>query len=131
MIDPISEDVIASYEDRLMNAMKNSDVNALDKLLHNDLVFIGSDGTTVTKEMDIEAYRSGQIKISDMMATDRNIRLVDDLGIVTVSVDVRGERMGETIQSKERFLRVWEHGDGGRWGLVTGAMFLYNITILL
>lgn len=118
MIDPISEDIIASYEERLMNAMRNSDVNALDKLLHNDLVFIGPDGTTITKEMGIEAYRSGQIKISDMSATNCTIRLVDDLGIVTVSVDVRGE----FIQSKVCFLRVWKHRDGGVWRLVAGAV---------
>lgn len=121
MIDPISEDIIASYEDKLMNAMKNSDVTALDKLLHNDLVFNGPDGTTITKEMDKETYRSGQMKISTLSATDRTIHLVDDLGIVTVTVHITGEMMGQPIHNKARFLRIWKHVDSVVWQLIAGS----------
>ena len=48
------EEHIIDSETRLLNAMKASDIEVLDELLHDDLIFNIPTGQTITKPMDIE-----------------------------------------------------------------------------
>ncbi|WP_231634864.1 nuclear transport factor 2 family protein [Pedobacter sp. PACM 27299] len=50
----ITKNDILNLENQLYDAMKSSNVEMLDKLLHNDLLFIVPSGETITKEMDLE-----------------------------------------------------------------------------
>ncbi len=44
---------ILQLEQRLLEAIKTSDVEVLDQLLHDDLLFIAPNSQTITKEMDL------------------------------------------------------------------------------
>ncbi|MCV6629058.1 MAG: nuclear transport factor 2 family protein, partial [Flavobacteriaceae bacterium] len=77
---------ILKTEQELLNAMKNSDVQKLDELLHDDLLFNIANGQTITKTMDLETYRSGNMKISEVSATEHQIRFIHDNAIISLTL---------------------------------------------
>jgi ketosteroid isomerase-like protein len=48
-------------EKQLQQAMVNNDVQALERLLHDDLVFIDVEGNVQGKRDDIESHASGTV----------------------------------------------------------------------
>ena len=55
--DTADEAAIQQCEERLRSAMLRSDVEALDVLLANDLIFIDHQGRRIEKAQDLEAHR--------------------------------------------------------------------------
>jgi hypothetical protein len=105
-------EVMAS-EARLLDAMRRSDADTLDALLHDGLLFNGPTGETAGKALDLKNYRSGNITLQVVDASDRHVSIVDDDVIVAVTVEIRGRYMGQDIDGKFRYLRVWKRFDGG------------------
>jgi len=52
------EEQIKKCEERLKEAMLHSDISELNKLLAVDLTFINHLGQLITKQYDLEAYKS-------------------------------------------------------------------------
>src|SRR3982750_4193895 len=50
------DDEIVALEARLRDAQLSADVEVLDKLIHEDLLFTGPDGQLATKAQDLEAH---------------------------------------------------------------------------
>lgn len=115
----IKDQIIAS-EERLMKAVKNGDVNELDALIHDGLLFVIPNGQTATKEMDLQTYRSGNMFISDISASDREISVIEDNAIVTVIIDLKGKFMNQQIDGKYRYIRVWKSFEG-QWRIIAGS----------
>jgi hypothetical protein len=59
----LTKDLIEEQEQRLVEAMKASNIEELDVLLADDLIFTGHTGALFTKENDLDAHRSGSINI--------------------------------------------------------------------
>ena len=51
-------------DQKLRSAMLASDVQTLDQLIDDDLLFIGLDGSVLTKEDDLGFHRSGEQRIT-------------------------------------------------------------------
>lgn len=69
---------IETCEEKLMQAMKNCDLAIIGELLHDDLLFNAPNGETITKDIDMAAYRSGNMVVDDYSISDRQISLIDD-----------------------------------------------------
>ncbi|MNV84515.1 hypothetical protein D3C71_1783930 [compost metagenome] len=91
--------------------MKSSNVDQLDQLLHDDLVFITPDGQTLTKSMDLEAHRSGSMVIDKFVPSIESIKLFGDTAAVALLVNASGEMLGQPISGTFRYLRVWKQFD--------------------
>jgi hypothetical protein len=59
----MDETQIIQYEEMLRKAMLSSDVKVLGELIHDDLIFVNHFGQILTKGADIEAHRSGVLKL--------------------------------------------------------------------
>lgn len=103
---------IETCEEKLMQAMKNCDLAIIGELLHDDLLFNAPNGETITKDIDMAAYRSGNMVVDDYSISDRQISLIDDTGIVAVSVEVKGSFMLQPIHGTFRYIRIWKYIDG-------------------
>lgn len=88
--------------------MKSSNVQALDKLLHKDLLFIVPSGETITKEMDLETYRSGMLKIDTLTPAIEALNIIDDLAIVTVQIKLNGNYRGQAFEAQYKYIRFWK-----------------------
>ena len=62
----MEESLIIDYEERLREAMLIGDVNSLDNLINDNLIFVNHFGQILTKEADIEAHRSGVLNFTDI-----------------------------------------------------------------
>jgi len=99
---------ILEQENRLYEAMKNSDLKDLDTLLHEDLLFIAPGGEILTKEKDLETYRSGLLKINSLDPEIKELQIMDDLAIVVLVVDLEGTYQAEHFKSRYRYIRFWK-----------------------
>lgn len=116
------EDEIINCEHRLLQAIKTGNINVLDELLHDDLIFTIPTGETISKTMDIENYRSGIMKVYDIPVTDRTIKIVENISIVAVTVDLKATYAGQIIEGKFKYLRVWKVFDSS-WKIIAGSGF--------
>lgn len=76
------KNTIEQLENRLLDAMLNADVETLDKLIHTDLLFNSAMGQTVTKEMDLQSYSSGLMKVNTISASDQQINIIGDTAVL-------------------------------------------------
>jgi ketosteroid isomerase-like protein len=112
--------VIAS-EKSLLEAMRTNDVKLLDKLLHDDLLFNGPNGETATKSVDLANYRSGNINLHAVESSDQLLSVIGDDVVVAVTVQIEGNYMGQELDGKFRYLRVWKRFDES-WKVIAGSV---------
>jgi Domain of unknown function (DUF4440) len=112
--------IIAS-EQNLLEAMRTNDVDRLDQLLHDQLLFNGPTGETVTKAMDLTNYRSGNINLHTLEASDQVLSSIEDDVVVAVTVEIQGNYLGQEINGKFRYLRVWKLFEN-TWKVFAGSV---------
>ena len=113
---------IIDCENRLLDAIRNGDVNTLDELLHDSLIFNIPTGQTITKEMEIENYRSGFMSVYDISTSDQTIKTIDNISTVVVTVHLKAKYADQVIDGKFRYLRVWKLFDNS-WKIIAGSGF--------
>ncbi|WP_268845994.1 nuclear transport factor 2 family protein [Flavobacterium aestivum] len=118
-----SKDQIVENENRLLKAIQESDITVLDELLHDDLLFNIPNGMTITKNMDLDNYRSGSIIINSILPSDQIINVIDDTVIVAVTLVLNGKYDEQSLDGKYRYLRVWKLFDDS-WKVIAGNCVL-------
>ena len=116
------DEQIIECEKRLLEALKTGDIQVLDELLHDNLIFNIPTGQTITKEMDIENYRSGIMTVYDILTTDRTIKTTENISTVVVTVYLKAKYADQIIDGKFRYLRVWKLSNNS-WSVIAGCGF--------
>ncbi|WP_291152569.1 nuclear transport factor 2 family protein [Flavobacterium sp. UBA7680] len=104
-------DLIVNAEIELLTAIKNADVAVLEQILHDDLLFNLPTGETITKEFDLNSYRSGKMKIDSLEASDQIINIIGDSAVVAVSISLKGTYDNNPINGVFKYIRVWKQFD--------------------
>ncbi|MFT3794168.1 nuclear transport factor 2 family protein [Flavobacterium sp.] len=117
---PSLTEQIHEAENRLLQAQKNSDVSALDRLLHDDLVFIAPNNEITTKKSDLDMHRSGNLKVLASHAEEPLVKIQEDLATVVVDVHLRVEFYGQPFEGLYRYMRVWK-AVGNDWKIIAGS----------
>jgi hypothetical protein len=112
---------VIANEKNLLSAMKTNNVELLDKLLHDELLFNGPSGETATKAMDLENYRSGNINLHTVESSELILSVVGDDVVVAVTVEIQGNYLGQEINGKFRYLRVWKLFENN-WKVIAGSV---------
>lgn len=109
-------------EEQLRQAMLAGDVDALDRLIHDKLLFLGPTGAIATKAEDLENYRRGRQRITKVEPRELAIELFgDDIGVVTVLTELEGVFDEKPFSGTYRYVRTWRR-DGERWQIIAGAV---------
>ena len=119
-MDISRESEIVASENSLLEAMKTNNVERLDALLHDDLLFNGPTGETATKALDLQNYRSGNIHLHTVASSDQTIRLIGDNAVVAVTVLLQGDYLGQALDGTFRYIRVWRLE--GTWKVIAGSV---------
>jgi hypothetical protein len=88
--------------------IRTSDIKFLDKILHDDLLFIAPNGQTVTKKMDLASHRAGEMEVEQLIPKFEDIKIIGDNAIVVVVYETKGKMLGNPIQGKFRYIRIWK-----------------------
>jgi ketosteroid isomerase-like protein len=116
-------DEIQQLEERLRRAMLDGDAAALDSLLDDRILFTGPDGgVMIGKADDLDAYRSGRMKVASHEPSELRVeRHGDDAAVVSVRVALAGEFRGQPFQGSYRYTRFYLRR-GGAWRIVGGGV---------
>lgn len=127
-MDATREAQIIASEKNLLEAMKTNNVELLDKLLHDELLFNGPSGETATKAMDLKNYCSGNINLHTVESSDQMLSMIGDDVVVAVTVEIKGNYLGQEINGKFRYLRVWKLFENN-WKVIAGSVVTLNTDI--
>lgn len=109
----LTREMVAVFEERLITAMKESNILMLDALLADDLIFTGHTGQMFTKTDDLDAHRSGNIEIFEINASEQVIIPMGNIAVVSVLMEISGSFFGNTEVGFFRFTRVWKEAGAG------------------
>lgn len=114
-----SEFQIVDAEKRLQEAMLSSNIADLNELLSSSLVFTNHLGQVLNKEADIQAHKSGTLKISILEPSEQKILFVSaTVAVVSVRVQLNGTYAGQPAGGNFRFTRVWSFSPDNNWQVV-------------
>jgi len=99
--------LIADLEEKLLDGFKRTDLNTLDLLFADGMLFHDQYGNVLDKEMDLDAYRSGMIKITKIKVSKREMRVFESIVIVSASLFIKGSYSNVLLNGKYQWLRVW------------------------
>jgi ketosteroid isomerase-like protein len=117
MVDDAREREVLLRERALQAAMRASDVEALEDLLHPELLAVGPDGQMVDRAGDLAAHRAGVFTIAELAEEEVRLRVVGELAVTFVVLRVRGTMGDEEVSGRMRYTRTWSR-DGGAWRVV-------------
>lgn len=104
----LTENSILKQETKLHSAIKNSDITALDELLHDDLLFILPSGQVITKEIDLNTYRDGALKVDELLPEIENLKIIGDMAVITLTVKLNGKFNDVPFEGSFRYIRFWK-----------------------
>lgn len=99
---------ILNQENKLHKAIRDGDIMVLDELLHNDLLFIIPNGEVITKEMDLKTYSDGNMKIDELIPNIEDITIIDDVAVLTLTIELKGSYNNLEFENKYRYIRFWK-----------------------
>ncbi|WP_447637855.1 nuclear transport factor 2 family protein [Flavobacterium microcysteis] len=108
----LNEQKILEIENQLREAMKKSDVEILDQLLHDDLLFVLPSGEVITKKIDLETHKSGNLVLEEITSSIDSIKQIGENVVVTLSSKLKGKMLEQNFEGNFRYLRVWKMFDG-------------------
>jgi ketosteroid isomerase-like protein len=112
---------IVAVEAALRAAQLGADVDALDRLISDELLFTGPDGQLGTKAADLDAHRSGVVRFVAHEPEELRVRRVTaDVAVAALRARLIVEVGGRTVGGMYRYTRVWAREDGANWRVVGG-----------
>ncbi len=115
------ESTIRVLEERLWRAQLSADVETLDDLIADDLLFTGLNGSLETKAADLEQHRSGALRITKLEPLEFRVRVIPGGAITSVKMDAAALVAGKLTSATLRYTRIWT-SEGGRWQIAGGHM---------
>jgi Domain of unknown function (DUF4440) len=77
----MSEKEILDLEDKRFGAMIKGDFNALDAMVHEQLLYTHSSDNTDTKPSWLDSMKSGRTKYKAANCSDRKVRVFGDVAL--------------------------------------------------
>lgn len=107
----ITWEEVIECESNLLSAQLTGNVDILNKLLHDDLVAMSPTGQILTKQMDIDSYKSGTVILHEASTEIEEIKITGNTAISVVTMKAKGKVLGSPLEGHFRYLRVWKRFD--------------------
>ena len=109
---------IIEMERQAKEASIRRDVDFSQRTLADDYVGITPLGQVTTKQDNVSARKSRQLRYDTIDVTDMVVRVYGDTAVVTARADVKGHQLGEDFSGPYRYTRVWVRKTG-HWQAVS------------
>lgn len=109
-----TEEEIKKMEMDRAAAVVKGDMALLEKQTSDDYTLINMNGQMATKKQMLDAFKSGQSKLSMNDLSDMKVRVYGDTAVVTGKSTVKGMMAGKDASGQVMFTRVYVK-KGGHW----------------
>jgi len=103
----MNEQEILGLEDKRFAAMVARDFAALDKLVHDDLLYTHSSGVTDTKPSWLESMKSGKVKYKSASCSERQVRFFGEVALIRGRAAIEVDIGGQPKSLRLLFLNAW------------------------
>lgn len=118
---PANRDSLMEAEQELQRAQLESDVNALERLLHNHLRFIGPDARVHDKASDLSAHESALVVFKASRPLEIEVHMFGTTGLTLALIELVIDVHGEAVAGNYQYSRTWLYEDD-RWQIIAGAV---------
>ena len=109
----MNKEIIRNLELQLIEGIRTGDIEFLERILHDDLLFLAPNASIVTKESDLNSHRTGEMVVERLLPTFEEINIIHDTAISVMTYDTKGSMSGTPIEGKFRYIRVWKQFNDG------------------
>ncbi|WP_342613444.1 nuclear transport factor 2 family protein [Burkholderia ambifaria] len=111
--------VIEPYEAALRAAMLINDVDALDTLLDDDLVFTVPTGQVIAKHDDLSVHRAKLLRLDALDIQEMGTKMIGEMILTTTKAMLAGRFDGAAFNGMFAYTRLWRRL-GSNWRVVAG-----------
>ena len=108
---PHSTDDLAEAELAFQRALLYGDAAALAVLLDDEITIVRPGGHTSTKDEELAAFSTGELRIGSLEVERSRVRVLEELGLSFVTLVISGTRAGVPFTGRERHTRTWRLAD--------------------
>ena len=102
-----SEKEILGLEDKRFAAMLAKDFGALERMVHEELLYTHSSGITDSNASWLDSMKSGKVKYKSASCSERRVRVLNDVALVNGRALIEADIGGEPRTLKLLFLNAW------------------------
>ena len=114
--DPHASLVVAHHA--RLQAVLDDDIEALSKVVGEDMIFVSSTGEIRTRPEVFAAFKSGAMKVERMASSDITTRIYGDIGILIYQADTKMVDGDVTLEGMTRSTTVYARRGGG-WQMIS------------
>jgi ketosteroid isomerase-like protein len=107
------DDAVLAADDARLAALVACDVDALDRLVHAELIFVHADGRREGKGAFLEHTRSGRVRYRAITRGETQVTVTGDVAVLCACADLEVTVAGELRSSPLRYMSVWTRGPAG------------------
>jgi ketosteroid isomerase-like protein len=115
------EETVLRVQREWMEAIRDKNAAALDRILADDYTFTDSRGRVSTKEDSLRQARASGARMKAFHASETKAQVHGDLAVITGRVRIEGESGGEPYDAELRFTDILARIDG-QWRAVAAHM---------
>ena len=111
--EDVQEQLKKLETERAAAAVKG-DAATLEKQTSDDYTFINMNGQMSDKSQMVNAFKTGQTKLTSDDVSDMKVRVYGNTAVITGKADVKGTLGGKDVDGQIMFTRVYVK-KGGNW----------------
>ena len=103
----MNEKEILALEDKRFATMIARDFAALDKMVHDDLLYTHSSGVTDSKASWLESMKSGKVKYKSASCSERQVKFFGEVALIRGRAAIEVDIGGQPKSLRLLFLNAW------------------------
>src|SRR5712692_508784 len=113
-----AQQAVEKVDDEILDAARKGDAAVFEKILADNYISIGWDGSMRTKAEHVDLYKSGRVKWDTFDLKKRKVRMFGNTAIVTREANVKGRMGSNEISGTYRDTAVYVKTKNGQWQYV-------------
>ncbi len=107
-----AEAAVLKQLENWLEALRRSDMAALNRIIADDFIIIGAEGMVRSKEQDLEPIRSGDLRFDSLTTEGVKVFVYGDTAVVTGIGIYKVNFKGRAANIRERFFDVYQKRKG-------------------
>lgn len=114
-----AKEEVEALEEQWRAAQLAGDIGTMGRMLSDDYVGISMTGEVDTKAQQLRRVADRRMVLTKIELSDRKVKLVGEVAIVTSRALVEGTNDGVSMQGMYRYTRIYKHLPTGQWRITS------------